>query len=147
MENLCTLKENSITQTILDENLKIKLQNKQLDLGKCERWKKQQMPNAAVQNNEMKIFMRARKKQGKTGLVVSSLLCCQPSVCLAAILLLSLGSGPLLFSHIPFPTKLRAGFTSQRARHTTMDLAQDFQLAYATFPHFSVAFFRLGIWL
>jgi len=39
MENLCTLKENSITQTILDENLKIKLQNKQLDLGKCERWK------------------------------------------------------------------------------------------------------------
>jgi len=54
---------------------KIKLQNKQLDLGKCERWKKQQMPNAAVQNNKMKIFMRARKKQGKTGLVVSSLLC------------------------------------------------------------------------
>jgi len=67
MENLCTLKENSITQTILGENLKIKLQNKQLDLGKCERWKKQQMPNAAVRNNKMKIFMRARKKQGKNG--------------------------------------------------------------------------------
>jgi len=67
MENLCTLKENSITQTILGENLKIKLQNKQLDLGKCERWKKQQMPNAAVQNSKMKIFMRARKKQGKNG--------------------------------------------------------------------------------
>jgi len=25
------------------------------------------MPNAAVRNNEMKIFMRARKKQGKNG--------------------------------------------------------------------------------
>jgi len=25
------------------------------------------MPNAVVQNNEMKIFMRARKKQGKNG--------------------------------------------------------------------------------
>jgi len=25
------------------------------------------MPNAAVQNNKMKIFMRARKKQGKNG--------------------------------------------------------------------------------
>lgn len=61
--NLCTLTENSITQTILDKKLKFKLQNKQLDLGKSERWKSGNfnMPNAPARNNERKVFVSGGK--------------------------------------------------------------------------------------